>query len=31
MENMEKGYVYDYILSDSQAAIKGLNNFQINF
>jgi len=32
VENMEKGYKgrYIYILSDSQAAIKALNNFQIN-
>jgi ribonuclease HI len=32
MENTEKGYKGRniYILSDSQAAIKALNNFQIN-
>jgi hypothetical protein len=32
LENMEMGYKrrYIYILSDSQAAIKALNNFQIN-
>ena len=32
MENIEKGYKGRniYILSDSQAAIKALNNFQIN-
>jgi len=32
LENVEKGYKgrYIYILSDSQAAIKALNNFQIN-
>jgi ribonuclease HI len=32
MENIEKGYKSRniYILSDSQAAIKALNNFQIN-
>jgi ribonuclease HI len=32
MENIEKGYKSwnIYILSDSQAAIKALNNFQIN-
>jgi hypothetical protein len=32
MENIEKGYIGRniYILTDSQAAIKVFNNFQIN-
>ena len=32
MENIEKGYTsrYIYILSDSQAAVKALESFQIN-